>query len=258
MAHPEQKLYDSDPTEDTSWLLTYADIITLLLIFFVLLFSSSKINKEKFDAVALSINQSMNQPAPFILAPQPELEPEPEPEPVIEPEPEPVNLLELAQLKLDDLIKKEGLESKVQSNLTEVGLMIELSSNSFFDSGSAEIRTSMQSSLRGLSQVILSLPLQTYKVEIEGHTDNAPINTGQFPSNWELAALRSINVLHLFNNSGIPKQKLSVSAFADTRPKFPNIGLNGQPIPANQAKNRRVVVHILNITTDEIIEDELQ
>jgi len=256
MAHPEQKLYDSDPTEDTSWLLTYADIITLLLIFFVLLFSSSKINKEKFDAVALSINQSMNQPAPFAEMPEPE--PEPEPEPVITLEPGPVNPLELAQLKLDELIKKEGLENKVQSNLTEIGLMIELSSNSFFDSGSAEIRTSMQSSLRGLSQVILSLPLQTYKVEIEGHTDNAPINTDQFPSNWELAALRSINVLHLFNNNGIPKQKLSVSAFADTRPKFPNVGLNAEPIAANQAKNRRVVVHILNITTDEITEDELQ
>ena len=161
MAHPEQQLYDSDPTEDTSWLLTYADIITLLLIFFVLLFSSSKINKEKFDAVALSINQSMNQPAPYPLTPQTEPEIEPEPEPVIEPEPEPVNPLELAQMKLDDLIKKEGLESKIQSNLTDIGLMIELSSNSFFDSGSAEIRESMQSILRGLSQVILDLPLQT-------------------------------------------------------------------------------------------------
>lgn len=258
MAHPEQKLYDSDPTEDTSWLLTYADIITLLLIFFVLLFSSSKINKEKFDAVAQSINQSMNQPAPFAITPQSVPVIELEPAPAIELQPEPINPLELAQSKLDDLIKKEGLENNIQSNLTVTGLMIELASNSFFDSGSAEIRASMQSSLRGLSQVILSLPLQTYKVEIEGHTDNAPINTDQFPSNWELAALRSINVLHLFNNSGIPKQKLSVSAFADTRPKFPNVDLNNNPIAANQAQNRRVVVHILNISTDDLTADELQ
>ena len=168
MAHPEQKLYDSDPTENTSWLLTYADIITLLLIFFVLLFSSSKVNKEKFDAMAQSISQSMNNPA----APPP-VPPE-EKQGTAQP-------LELAQSKLDDLIKKEGLESKIQTNLTATGLMIELASHSFFDSGSADIRASMESSLIGLSQVILSLAVQSYKVEIESRNDNAPINTTAFP-----------------------------------------------------------------------------
>ncbi len=239
MAHPEQKLYDSDPTEDTSWLLTYADIITLLLIFFVLLFSSSKVNKEIFDAMAQSISQSMNNPA----APPP-VPPE-EKQGTAQP-------LELAQSKLDDLIKKEGLESKIQTNLTATGLMIELASHSFFDSGSADIRASMESSLIGLSQVILSLPGQSYKVEIEGHTDNAPINTSAFPSNWELAALRSINVLHLFQENGIAKQNLSVSAFADTQPKFPNVDGDNEPIAENQAKNRRVLVHIFNVAATEM------
>ena len=59
-----EKIYDSDPTEDTSWLLTYGDIITLLMIFFVLLFSTSKVSQEKFDQVAQSINESLNRPGP--------------------------------------------------------------------------------------------------------------------------------------------------------------------------------------------------
>ena len=91
--------------------------------------------------------------------------------------------MELARSKLDDLIKREGLKSKTQTVLTVTvtGLMIELAGLSFFDSGSADIRASMKSSLIGLSQVILSLAVQSYKVEIESRNDNAPINTTAFP-----------------------------------------------------------------------------
>ena len=96
--------------------------------------------------------------------------------------------MELARSKLDDLIKREGLKSKTQTVLTVTvtGLMIELAGLSFFDSGSADIRASMESSLIGLSQVILSLAVQSYKVEIESRNDNAPINTTAFPLIWEL------------------------------------------------------------------------
>jgi len=132
--------------------------------------------------------------------------------------------------------------------------MIELAGLSFFDSGSADIRASMESSLIGLNQVIVSLPVQSYKAEIESHTDNAPINTSAFPSNWKLAALRSIIVLHLFQEKSISKQKLSVPAFADTRRTFLNTDGNNEPIAENQAKNRRVVVHILNITAAELLQ----
>ena len=64
MAKEPEKIYDSDPSEDTSWMLTYGDIITLLMIFFVLLFSASKVSEEKFEKVAQSINESLNRPGP--------------------------------------------------------------------------------------------------------------------------------------------------------------------------------------------------
>ena len=112
---------------------------------------------------------------------------------------------------------------------TPTGLMIELSSNSFFDSGSATVKPSMIDTLRDLSQIIQLLPAPDYRVEIEGHTDNVPISTPQFPSNWELSALRSINVLHLFE------------------PKVPNRDQEGLDNSEHQAKNRRVVVFVKDL-----------
>lgn len=224
-----EKIYDSDPTEDTSWLLTYGDIITLLMIFFVLLFSTSKVSQEKFDQVAQSINQSLNRPGP-----DPKVA-----DTVITP-------LAEAQTILEQLIKAEGLEQKMTTKRTRAGLMIELSSNSFFDSGSADVRSSMFKTLQDLSHVIQNLPTNDYRVEIEGHTDNVPIKTARFPSNWELSAMRSINVLHIFEETGLPKDRIIATAFAETKPKVANTNARGVDLPENQAKNRRVVVYIKN------------
>ena len=224
-----EKIYDSDPTEDTSWLLTYGDIITLLMFFFVLLFSTSKVSQEKFDQVAQSINQSLNRPGP-----DPKVA-----DTVITP-------LAEAQTILEQLIRKEGLEQKMTTKRTKAGLMIELSSNSFFDSGSADVRSSMFKTLQDLSHVIQNLPTNDYRVEIEGHTDNVPIKTARFPSNWELSAMRSINVLHIFEETGLPKDRIIATAFAETKPKVANTNVRGVDLPENQAKNRRVVVYIKN------------
>ena len=102
----------------------------------------------------------------------------------------------------------------------------------------------MVPSLIELSEVLQSLPDGDYQVEVEGHTDNVPINTARFPSNWELSSLRAINVAHIFEDTGIQKDRLSAIAYADTRPEAPNTDTNGINIPENQAKNRRVVVHV--------------
>ena len=199
------------------------------MIFFVLLFSTSKVSQEKFDQVAQSINQSLNRPGP-----DPKVA-----DTVITP-------LAEAQTILEQLIRKEGLEQKMTTKRTKAGLMIELSSNSFFDSGSADVRSSMFKTLQDLSHVIQNLPTNDYRVEIEGHTDNVPIKTARFPSNWELSAMRSINVLHIFEETGLPKDRIIATAFAETKPKVSNTNARGVDLPENQAKNRRVVVYIKN------------
>jgi chemotaxis protein MotB len=231
-----EKIYDSDPSEDTSWMLTYGDIITLLMIFFVLMFSSSKLSEEKFDKVAQSINESLNRPGP-------DPEADPNQAPTIPP-------LRSAQTLLDQMIKDRDLEMEMETTLTPSGLMIELSSNSFFQSGSADIKPTMIKSLVDLGQVIQDFPTEDYQVDVEGHTDNVPINTVQFPSNWELSALRAVNVAHIFEDNGMPRERIAAIAYADTKPKKPNTDEAGINIPENQAENRRVVVFVSELDED--------
>ena len=98
-----------------------------------------------------------------------------------------------------------------------------------------------------LSGIIQGLGEEDYIVEVEGHTDNVPIKTAKFPSNWELSSLRAVNVAKLFESMGVKKSQLSAIAYADTRPKLPNLDSNGSAVPENQAKNRRVVVHVKSL-----------
>ena len=236
MSSEPEKIYDSDPSEDTSWMLTYGDIITLLMIFFVLMFSSSKLSEEKFDKVAQSINESLNRPGP-------DPEADPTQAPTIPP-------LQSAQTLLDQMIKDRDLEMEMETTLTPSGLMIELSSNSFFQSGSADIKPTMIKSLVDLGQIIQDFPTEDYQVDVEGHTDNVPINTVQFPSNWELSALRAVNVAHIFEDNGMPRERIAAIAYADTKPKKPNTDESGINIPENQAENRRVVVFVSELDED--------
>ena len=191
----DEQIYDSDPSEDTSWLVTYGDMVTLLMAFFVLMFSASKVSEEKYEQVAQSIAQGFNSPGPDAIV---EIASSESAEEVTVLSP-----LTNAKEMLDQLIEERDLDGEMTTSFTPTGLKIELSSSSFFGSGSADVRESMVPSLVELSEVLQSLPDGDYQVEVEGHTDNVPINTARFPSNWELSSLRAINVAHIFEDTGI-------------------------------------------------------
>ena len=237
----DEQIYDSDPNEDTSWLVTYGDMVTLLMAFFVLMYSASKVSEEKYEQVAQSIAQGFNSPGPDAIV---EIVSSESADSESTEEVTVLSPLSNAKEMLDQLIEERDLDGEMSTSFTPTGLKIELSSSSFFGSGSADVRESMVPSLIELSEVLQSLPDGDYQVEVEGHTDNVPINTARFPSNWELSSLRAINVAHIFEDTGIQKNRLSAIAYADTRPEAPNTDANGINIPENQAKNRRVVVHV--------------
>ena len=242
----DEQIYDSDPNEDTSWLVTYGDMVTLLMAFFVLMYSASKVSEEKYEQVAQSIAQGFNSPGPDAIVEIASSE-SAESESTESDSTEEITVLSPltnAKEMLDQLIEERDLDGEMSTSFTPTGLKIELSSSSFFGSGSADVKESMVPSLIELSEVLQSLPDGDYQVEVEGHTDNVPINTARFPSNWELSSLRAINVAHIFEDTGIQKDRLSAIAYADTRPEAPNTDANGINIPDNQAKNRRVVVHV--------------
>jgi len=86
-----------------------------------------------------------------------------------------------------------------------------------------------------------------YQITVEGHTDDTPISTARFPSNWELSTARASAVVHFFLDQGIPALKLRAAGYADTFPKAPNRDVNGIAIPQNQSQNRRVVIKLERI-----------
>ena len=123
----------------------------------------------------------------------------------------------------------------------------EISSAAFFDSGSATLSAPGESILRDMAVDLKSDRFKDYQITVEGHTDDAPISTARFPSNWELSTARASAVVHFFLDQGIPAMKLRAAGYADTFPKAPNRDANGTAIPQNQSQNRRVVIKLERI-----------
>ena len=211
--------------DETGFYISFADMMTLLMVFFVLMFSVSKPDSSKFDEVAKSMVQAFNQEVAQEIVDE-------------------LNLLRELEVSLNQTISDMNLADQISSEITSEGLKLELASSALFPAGSAEVRPSMQETLKRLNSAVLELPTSKYIMRIEGHTDDVPINTAKFRSNWELASARAVNVLYVFENNGFPRDRLAALAFADTQPKVPNRDATGTPLRENQAINRRVLVYI--------------
>lgn len=204
-------------TED--WLLTYSDMVTLILCFFILLGAISTIDPAKLQQVAQSMIKAMRGKVE---------------QPI-------VSLQEVAD-KVSEIVQKQHLEEDVDVEVTPRGVVINAKGAIFFASGRAEILESAKPLLYTLTEEIKRVP---YNIAVEGHTDNVPISTPEFSSNWELSAARATQVVRFFIKQGVPKERLQAIAYADTKPRVPNTTPEGFPIPENQAKNRRVAIVFL-------------
>jgi flagellar motor protein MotB len=154
-----------------------------------------------------------------------------------------------AQSEIVDMLKSQGradIEQKGDRITT-----LEISSAAFFDSGSAALSKAGESILSDVTVDLKSEKLKDYQITVEGHTDDTPINTSRFPSNWELSTARASAVVHFFLDEGIPARKLRAAGYADTFPKAPNRDANGNAIPENQTQNRRVVIKMEKIDRAE-------
>jgi chemotaxis protein MotB len=213
------------------WLMTYADMITLLLCFFVLFTSISVFQKKNAPGGHVTQKEEKTQES---TAPKSKVE-------EIIDQDEPANSLP----KIVDSIK-----SRAEANLEQNGdriTSIEINSAAFFDSGSAILSPAGKMILRDVAENLKGEKYQDYIVTVEGHTDDAPINTQLFPSNWELSTARAAAVVRFFLDEGIPARKLRAAGYADTFPRAPNRDANGGAIPENQAQNRRVVIKLEKI-----------
>lgn len=203
------------------WLITYSDVITLILTLFVLLLSMATIDQAKFEQFKKSLNEE-----------------------VFNNEEDKTAFLSLIE-DFKHLFNRYNMQNAVTVNTVPRGLQLELSSSMLYNSGSATIKTEMEPVLDELAVMLKDFTYDDFVVEIEGHTDNNPINTMQFPSNWELSTNRATNIVKYLITKGIDPEKLRAAGYADTRPKVVNNDEQGNPIPENQAVNRRVVIYVV-------------
>ena len=210
--------------------MTYADMITLLLCLFVLLASTSILQKK---------NMQKDQAVQKV---EKEQTPVPSEQPVTEKTSEQVPSRD-SLLEIIDNLKSQIAENFKQNNGDRL-TSFEISSTAFFNSGSATLNPSGKVILHNVAGNLKGEKFQDYEVTVEGHTDDAPISTSSFPSNWELSTARAAAVVRFFLEEGIPAQRLRAAGYADTFPKLSNRDANGNAIPENQAKNRRVIIKL--------------
>jgi flagellar motor protein MotB len=128
---------------------------------------------------------------------------------------------------------------------------LELSSAAFFDIGSANLNKDGTDILRKVATELKDDKYKGYQITVEGHTDDVPIHTAQFPSNWELSTGRASAVVRFFLEQGLLPTNIRAAGYADTFPKAPNRDTNGHALPANQAENRRVVIKLEKIDKNQ-------
>lgn len=263
-------------TNHEAWAIPYADLMTLLLAFFVVMYAISSINEGKYRVVADSLTAAFggaprtinpiqvgnhqlqgadwDRPSPIQSgAKQGPTAPSPAPDPTLLPSMTSqmrtaVSLrdkdhLDRAQRQLSNLRVQLGrtLEPLIKQNLisvrrNELWIEVEIHSDILFPTGSATLDQSARQILTKLADVLRKAP---NGVRVEGYTDNQPIHTAQFPSNWELSAARAASVVHLFADEGMSPSQLAMVGYGEFRPRADN------STEAGRNANRRVVLIIL-------------
>lgn len=212
--------------EDENWLITYADMITLLMAFFVILVSMSKPDSTSSQQVTESLKK-----AGFIDEAAAKQE----------------DPIEVVQEEIQSMIESNNLEQDMSVEKTDKGVQLELSSGSFYEGGSARFTREAIPVLKKVADILHDFDFDAYKIQVEGHTDDVPMKSEMFPSNWELSSARAANIVRFFIADGLKRELLSATGYADVKPKVPNLDDQGNPIPENRILNRRVVVRIERI-----------
>lgn len=211
------------------WLLTYADMITLLLAFFIILYVSSRVDAKKYNDLAASIRVAFGATLPASPIAQVGRGGE-----KLLPIPDMVGML---MRRFSRELKEEIGQGKVEIQRTEKGIVLRFRETVLFESGRATLSDKAK---RILDQVATPLRDVPNAIEVEGHTDSLPIRTHVFPTNWELSVVRATAVVrYLVEVRGLPPERLAARGMADNRPLVPEEKLRGNP------RNRRVEVHVL-------------
>lgn len=183
---------DTAERESEPWLLSYTDMVTLLLAFFVLFFAISRLDTSKFEMILDYFNRSESMP------------------------------LYQLEHKFNELVQRHNLQKSVDVQLTPEGLLVNFQDKILFDSGKAELKSGALPVLNALAEILKSAEVQQRKIQVEGHTDTVPVApNAAYPSNWELSAARAARVIRYLTGQGLRPSRFVAVGYADTRLRRP-------------------------------------
>lgn len=204
------------------WIVSYADMMTIILTFFILLLSISTIAQTKYELLVQAFTGEKAG-----------------------------NLMEVKE-QIDKKIEEQGLSGEITTKLDMEGLTIEFSNALLFNSGEADLKPSGLSAFEAIESYLTTTLKPEYGLVIEGYTDDVPISTARFKSNWELSTSRAIHVMERLSAAGLDSKRISVKGYANTRPAT-EVDISSPAVmealaeperEATRAANRRVIIRI--------------
>jgi chemotaxis protein MotB len=238
-----KKKPEEEPGGMERWLITYADLITLLLAFFILMYTMSKQDNKKYQEVAAHLKAIFSGNVGIMA--RGNLPIKTPTEVSFKDTSDAGALRERLEKEIRTLGEqdKDNTSGKISLINDERGLVVRAMEKAFFETGKADLSSKASRALDGIAPVLKSTPNH---VRVEGHTDNVPINTSEFRSNWELSVRRATEVVRfLIERHGFPPDRISVSGYAEYRPIAPN------DTPENRSSNRRIEIIIIKSDQSE-------
>lgn len=224
---PPRRKPEEGPAGSPAWMATFGDMMSLLLTFFILIVSFSSMQESKFQEAVGSLQGALG-----VLKALPSV---PIHEEILRREGRRDQAREISEAveKLEEAFAAVPEAEVVEVSRTERGLSIRIESRALFDLGRAEVREEAKPVLDEVAGALASLP---HPVRIEGHTDDVPLTSGRFPSNWELSAARAAAVLRHLEGRGVDPRRLSAVGYGEWRPVVEN------DTEAHRQQNRRVEI----------------
>ncbi|MFZ6734781.1 flagellar motor protein MotD [Undibacterium sp. Ji42W] len=248
-----RKKYHEEPDNHERWLVSYADFITLLFAFFVVMYAISSLNEGKYRVLSNSLTGAFGKV--MTVNPKP-VDAQTEQKIKLDPLPLVKNRIneglrkekaQMTTMAKDILTVLEPLvrEGKVRVTQTSRGITIEINASLLFAPGDARLNVDSIQALKAIAGV---LKIDTHAIQVEGHTDNLPIKNSIFPSNWELSAVRASTVARLLTENGVDENRVTAVGQGAKLPVSEN------DTPEGRSRNRRVSITILAVLPEPVVE----
>lgn len=259
MRRKRRRSHEESPESHDRWLVSYADFITLLFAFFVVMYAVSSVNAGKYRVLSDSLVSAFKSSVPnsnlsrnnerypaIIDLPIPTKS---EPAPIVA---QIVTEADKKQRRMRHMAKDimQALaplveDGSVRVTQSERGITVEINASVLFSPGEAQLAEVSSITLRAVANVVKG---HEHEIHVEGHTDDLPIHTPHYPSNWELSTARASSVIRLFVDNGVDASQLTALGFGENQPVASNKTSDGR------ARNRRVSIIVMSNEPESIIE----